>query len=499
MSAEENAERKTGTREKMSRRRYMEITGAGIAGLVVGGALGYGLKPVTTAPAETVTITETPTPTATASTAATTSTYSLEGGPYEQAPPNTVLNVYTVQGPTVQALKKILSDTGFTQTTNISINPVAFNTSDLFIAAIDSLLPTPSAPVLFGWSSGFQLVSLAAKGLVDDVSSLWDKHKDEYDPALRAAYSYKGTAYGITWSFATWGMMWYNPKTFKSLGIDAPPRSGMSWDDFLALAEELKSKSVKWPIFEPFVGWTGFPWLQQLIASSAPADFYNKLVLGQASYTDPEALFAIETFADVAKRGYFGDVAAGAASGYTMYPPPPQWENWWTSGQVGMILNGDWLAATLPDLKSDGTDYDFFWFPQLKPVGNVALIEGAEYCISKNCPDQQQKKYADELLDFFMTPQCQLIWDTKVFPQIFSNKKLPADQMTGIDKDIFEFLQQGTWTYLVRFWEATAPALASQMSTYMDKIAFQPDGWNATAQDMAKFADAYWKENPFTG
>jgi multiple sugar transport system substrate-binding protein len=41
--------------KKVSRRRYLELTGAGIAGLVVGGALGYVAQPTVTAPAVTVT------------------------------------------------------------------------------------------------------------------------------------------------------------------------------------------------------------------------------------------------------------------------------------------------------------------------------------------------------------------------------------------------------------------------------------------------------------
>jgi multiple sugar transport system substrate-binding protein len=336
---------------------------------------------------------------------------------------------------------------------------------------------------------------LAAKGLVEDVTWIWDKHirNEEYDPALKELFSYKGRAYGTFWAIATWGMMWYNPKTFKSLGIEGPPKFGITWDELLALAEKLKNKGVKWPIYEPFVSWTGFPWLQQLLASTDP-DFYNKLMIGQASYTDPQALFALETFADLVKRGYFGDVAAGAAPGYTMYPPPPQWENWWTSGQVGMILNGDWISETLPNLKKDGTDYNFFWFPPLKPIGNIAILEASPFCISKNAPEQL-KKYGMQVLDFFMTPQAQLIWDTKYMPQRFSNKKLPIDKMTPIHREIFEVLNRGQWRYLIRFWEATAPGIASEISNLMDKIAFEPDKWREVAQQMDDFATRYWKEN----
>jgi multiple sugar transport system substrate-binding protein len=49
--------------QKISRRRYLQLTGAAAAGLVVGGALGYVGKPAVTAPAVTETVTETATAT----------------------------------------------------------------------------------------------------------------------------------------------------------------------------------------------------------------------------------------------------------------------------------------------------------------------------------------------------------------------------------------------------------------------------------------------------
>lgn len=67
---------------KVSRRRYLEVTGAAIAGLVVGGALGYVAKPTMTALPEilTSTVTETVTGTAAATTAAASTTAPLYTG-----------------------------------------------------------------------------------------------------------------------------------------------------------------------------------------------------------------------------------------------------------------------------------------------------------------------------------------------------------------------------------------------------------------------------------
>ena len=66
--------------EKVSRRRFLEVTGGVVAGLVVGGAVGYVAKPTVTAPPLTSTVTETVTGTVTAS-AATTSSAASTGVP----------------------------------------------------------------------------------------------------------------------------------------------------------------------------------------------------------------------------------------------------------------------------------------------------------------------------------------------------------------------------------------------------------------------------------
>jgi ABC-type glycerol-3-phosphate transport system substrate-binding protein len=78
-------EKKASEQGKISRRRYLEVTGGAIAGLVVGGALGYVAKPTVTAPPEMVTETATTTVTAQSTLTAATSAASQVTHPWDLA------------------------------------------------------------------------------------------------------------------------------------------------------------------------------------------------------------------------------------------------------------------------------------------------------------------------------------------------------------------------------------------------------------------------------
>jgi len=63
---------------------------------------------------------------------------------------------------------------------NITVEPVPYPSTDVFIAAVNSALPTNEAPELFTWWSTYRVKALIDQGLVAETTEIWDKYKDEY-------------------------------------------------------------------------------------------------------------------------------------------------------------------------------------------------------------------------------------------------------------------------------------------------------------------------------
>ena len=99
--------------------------------------------------------------------------------------------------------------------------PVPSQTTDLFVSRMMAALPTQEAPELFTWWSTARVKALVDKGLVDDLTYLWDRHGKNYDRAIRDAYTFNGRVYGFPYSIEYWAV-WYNKKIFTRLNLEEP-------------------------------------------------------------------------------------------------------------------------------------------------------------------------------------------------------------------------------------------------------------------------------------
>lgn len=482
---------------KVTRRNYLKYAGGVVAAAVVAAA-GYGIyestKPPPVTPPLTQTATETVTSVVTASPTPTTTAPSFviqNITKYKKAPTPTTLDFYTDKGPFGTNWAKLtqMGSPSFSDYTNLSINPVNFSTTDVFQAAFYQVAPTKNCPALYNWWTGFQLRTIAKRGYAADLGSVWDAHKDDVAPALRGPYTVDGVARGIPFALNYW-IMYYNPKIWQKQGYKVPT----SWDDLLSLAKNMKEAGITWPIYCPFVEWTGFIWLEELLVGTDP-DFYDSLMIGKAKYTDPQAINALKIFSDMVKSGCFGDIPAGAASGHTLYPPPPDLIKWWTDGKIGMVLVGDWLGSPFKQggLKP-GEDYDLFLCPnENKDLGNIMIVEPAPICVGQNSAN---KDWGLEYMDFFMSAEAQTYWQTQIWPGVFWHNKVPSSLADPVQAKLSAMIAQGQWRLITRIWEATPPPIIINASTLMDKLAYNPDQVDSVAKDMEAAAETYWTQNP---
>ena len=61
------------------------------------------------------------------------------------------------------------------QETGVEVNVVPYADMSSYQAAVRAALRTPQAPGLFTWWSGYRMEDLVASGMVEDLTSIWQK------------------------------------------------------------------------------------------------------------------------------------------------------------------------------------------------------------------------------------------------------------------------------------------------------------------------------------
>ena len=203
--------------------------------------------------------------------------------------------------------------------------------------AILQSLPTKEAPDIFTWWSGFQMEDLYKSGNLLDVTSVWQTAVQNGDlpETLAGAFTFDGKQYGVVNHVSYWPVF-YNMKVFAENEIAVPT----TWADLMAAADTLKTAGVA-PFFANVSErWPSFIWFEELLIRTDP-DFYEALMRGEKSYTDPVVVGVMETWKSLFDKGYFSaldipiDVSntGGAfARGEVAMIPMGTWSNQWYLG-----------------------------------------------------------------------------------------------------------------------------------------------------------------------
>ena len=135
----------------------------------------------------------------------------------------------------------------------VSYNSVSFPSTDVYIANLRPGLKSKRAPGIFSYWSTWRTKPLIDQGLIADITNLWDKRKDEYDPGIRDAFSFDNKVYCWPWSMDYW-VVWYNKDVFNKYNLNPPN----DWSEFMAISNKLKNNGIppltlsvqqRWPTF----------------------------------------------------------------------------------------------------------------------------------------------------------------------------------------------------------------------------------------------------------
>jgi ABC-type glycerol-3-phosphate transport system substrate-binding protein len=360
----------------------------------------------------------------------------------------------------------------------VPVTGTPYADTSTYQAAVRAALKTPSAPGLFTWWSGYRMKDLVDAGLVADVSDIWKKYVDagKYSASLANAYTFDGKTYAIPDNIAWW-VVFYNKKVFAQYNL-TPPKT---WDDLEKINATLKHNNVT-PFGATIQGrWPAFIWFEEFLIRQDP-DLYNKLMTGQAKYTDQGVTNMFAKWKEWIDKGYFTDpsIDFGTAGSNAM-------ASQFAQGKLGMILVGTWYFSTITGAGMSADDIGAFIMPNEKADMKPSLIvESGPILISAN---SKQKADALKDADYWMSADAQQAWvDAQDFPPINSDVKAKSPLISELATTI----NSGGYDQINRFWEATPPDIAEAAVDEIGNFMLHPDTAAQVQQNLQALADKYW-------
>lgn len=237
----------------------------------------------------------------------------------------------------------------------VSLDHEAFKTS------IQDTLAAGNPPDLYSYWAGARTASIIEH--LAPVDDIWQQAglDRRFSPALiKAAVEYQGHKYFVPLTQHFIGFF-YNKRLFEAHGLQPPT----TWEEFLVVCETLKAKGVTPIALGARDKWPAQFWFDYLLLRTAPHEFRQALMAGEASFDDPRVMAVFARWKQLIDKGYFNrdphpnNLAWDSGANEMLY-----------RGEAAMTLMGTWSIGYFTNAAhrwEAGKDFDFFPFPIIDP------------------------------------------------------------------------------------------------------------------------------------
>jgi multiple sugar transport system substrate-binding protein len=241
-------------------------------------------------------------------------------------------------------LKNFTKKTG----TAVKVNTVDHNT---FQEHINSYLQGKPDDA-FTWFAGYRMQFFAQKGLSTPIDDVWKTLTPLMPPAMKAAstgldgHQYFVPIYNYPWA------VFYRKSVFAEKGYKIPT----TWDQFIALAKQMKTDGITPIAFTDKDGWPAMGTFDIINMRTNGYQFHVDLMAGKKAWDTPQVKAVFNNWRELLP--YYSEGALGLT---------------WQEGadqivkkQAGMYLLGSFVGQqfTVP---ADHADLDFFPYPSINP------------------------------------------------------------------------------------------------------------------------------------
>jgi alpha-glucoside transport system substrate-binding protein len=253
-----------------------------------------------------------------------------------------------------------------------------------------------------------QMAQFAKQGKLVDLGTVLDMTAihDQYAQGWLDMGTVDGKLVGVFAKVAIKGLVWYDPKVLKSMGIDIPS----TWDQMMQISTKLAGEGkTPWSVgleSGAASGWPGTDWLENIFLRLYGPDKYKSWYEGKLAWTSPEMKKTWETWGQIVAnpkmiyggKQYVLSTNFGQAEAPLFTSPPEAYFHMQASFLQGFI------AKQFPSLQA-GTDYNFFGFPAIDPQYSKSLEAGGDLVGMFNDTPQ-----ARAFIQYLTTPEAQSYW-----------------------------------------------------------------------------------------
>ena len=343
------------------------------------------------------------------------------------------------------------------------------------------MLAGENPPDIFSYWAGARVQFVVDSKALMELSDFWTQEKldDIIVPGIKGSSQYNGGVYSIPQNFHYVGFF-YNPKTLAKVGITETPTN---WDEFIAAADKLKAAGIAPFALGSMNRWPAYFWFDFILSYTAGHDYRAKLQRGEASFTDPEVVKAMEMWKELLDKGYFYK----DANAYDWTDAANQV----AKGEAGMTLMGTWITGYWDGngLKAS-EDYDVFPFPTIDPA-----IPPATFASTDSWTVPAEAKNADcakEFIAWTLTPEMQLLW-AKGQGALPASAKVDTSSFNPVMKKALGYIQSGT-IWLPGYDLSTTPPNAEIGLDLFAKMVNDPSGYMTYLKDAQEQSAKVFKQ-----
>ncbi len=240
------------------------------------------------------------------------------------------------------------------QSKDVKVKAISIDHESYKVNVLNEISSDNSADLYSYWAGSKTEAIVSYLEPITDIFDGNDLNNVFSSQIIESACSYNGEIYlmPITQHYVSF---FYNKTLFDKYDLKVPK----TWDDFLIVAKQLKNHDVT-----PFVlgnknKWPAQFWFDYLLLETAGYEYREKLINGDASYTDKEVLRVFEMWKELIDLGLFNEDVNEIDWSYDVVKRMNE-------GSSAMTLMGTWLLPILEESFTE-SEYGYFSFPMINP------------------------------------------------------------------------------------------------------------------------------------